>query len=106
MGSIPYHKSAVKINTIISVLFWIIVFFIFPPALWFCFIGIVISLLKIGVTKSRYRNEYSRHRYEEETEKEILNMQQVDTYIKDLTGLNNSRMKDENYSTIYYEDAL
>lgn len=106
MGSIPYHKSAVKINTIISVLFWIIVFFIFPPALWFCFIGIVISLLKIAVTKSRYRNEYSRHRYEEETEKEILNMQQVDTYIKDLTGLNNSRMKDENYSTIYYEDAL
>ena len=47
-----------------------------------------------------YRNSGARHTYETETEKEVTNLREVDTYIKRRTGLTNHYIDGANNTSV------
>ena len=94
MGSVPIHmpkliivSSFVELAGIIAMLF---VNFDYKWA--FLFAGLIYFLIMYF----RYRNSNARHTYETETKKEISNLRQVDTYIKEMKRLRNSYMNGAN----------
>lgn len=94
MGSVPIHmpkliivSSVVELAGIIAMLF---VKFDYKWA--FLFAGVIYFLIMYF----RYRNSNARHTYESETKKEISNLRQVDTYIKEMKRLRNSYMNGAN----------
>ena len=94
MGSVPIHmpkliivSSFVELAGIIAMLF---VNFDYKWA--FLFAGLIYFLIMYF----RYRNSNARHTYETETKKEIFNLRQVDTYIKEMKRLRNSYMNGAN----------
>ena len=94
MGSVPIHMpKLIIVSSFVELAGIIAMIFVNFDYKWaFLFAGVIYFLIMYF----RYRNSNARHTYETETKKEISNLRQVDTYIKEMKRLRNSYMNGAN----------
>mgnify|MGYP003571266631 CR=1 FL=1 len=103
MGSVPIHMpKLLAISFLVELLGFLLMFFVDFDYNWiFLFAGIIYFFIML----SRYRNAGARHTYEKETKREMINLKQVDRFIKSKKGLSNSRMTGANNTRVNGESS-
>lgn len=100
MGSVPIHMpKLILMSFLVEVLGIIAMMFTaddFDGSWLFLTVGVIFFFIMYG----RYRNSGARHTYETETEKEVTNLREVDTYIKRRSGLSNYYMEGANNTNV------
>lgn len=100
MGSVPIHMpKLILMSFLVEVLGILAMMFTaddFDGSWLFLTVGVIFFFIMYG----RYRNSSARHTYETETEKEVTNLREVDTYIKRRTGLSNYYMEGANNTNV------
>lgn len=100
MGSVPIHMpKLILMSFLVEVLGILAMMFTaddFDGSWLFLTVGVIFFFIMYG----RYRNSGARHTYETETEKEVTNLSEVDTYIKRRTGLSNYYMEGANNTNV------
>lgn len=100
MGSVPIHMpKLILMSFLVEVLGILAMMFTaddFDGSWLFLTVGVIFFFIMYG----RYRNSGARHTYETETEKEVTNLREVDTYIKRRTGLSNYYMEGANNTNV------
>lgn len=100
MGSVPIHMpKLILMSFLVEVLGILAMMFTaddFNGSWLFLTVGVIFFFIMYG----RYRNSGARHTYETETEKEVINLREVDTYIKRRTGLSNYYMEGANNTNV------
>ncbi len=100
MGSVPIHMpKLILMSFLVEVLGILAMMFTaddFDGSWLFLTVGVIFFFIMYG----RYRNSGARHTYETETEKEVTNLREVDTYIKRRTGLSNYYMESANNTNV------
>lgn len=100
MGSVPIHMpKLILMSFLVEVLGILAMMFTaddFNGSWLFLTVGVIFFFIMYG----RYRNSSARHTYETETEKEVTNLREVDTYIKRRTGLSNYYMEGANNTNV------
>ena len=100
MGSVPIHMpKLILMSFLVEVLGILAMMFTaddFDGSWLFLTVGVIFFFIMYG----RYRNSGARHTYEAETEKEVTNLREVDTYIKRRTGLSNYYMEGANNTNV------
>lgn len=100
MGSVPIHMPKLILMSFLVEVFGILAMMFttddFDGSWLFLTVGVIFFFIMYG----RYRNSGARHTYETETEKEVTNLREVDTYIKRRTGLSNYYMEGANNTNV------
>lgn len=100
LGSVPIHMpKLILMSFLVEVLGILAMMFTaddFDGSWLFLTVGVIFFFIMYG----RYRNSGARHTYETETEKEVTNLREVDTYIKRRTGLSNYYMEGANNTNV------
>lgn len=100
MGSVPIHMpKLILMSFLVEILGILAMMFTaddFNGSWLFLTVGVIFFFIMYG----RYRNSGARHTYETETEKEVTNLREVDTYIKRRTGLSNYYMEGANNTNV------
>lgn len=100
MGSVPIHMpKLILMSFLVEVLGILAMMFTaddFDGSWLFLTVGVIFFFIMYG----RYRNSSARHTYETETEKEVTNLREVDTYIKRRPGLSNYYMEGANNTNV------
>ena len=100
MGSVPIHMpKLILMSFLVEVLGILAMMFTaddFDGSWLFLTVGVIFFFIMYG----RYRNSGARHTYETETEKEVTNLREVDTYIKRRSGLSNYYMEGANNTNV------
>lgn len=100
MGSVPIHMPKLIFMSVLVELFGILAMMFtaddFEGNWLFLAIGVIFFFIMYG----RYRNSGARHTYETETEKEVTNLREVDTYIKRRNGLSNYYIEGANNTNV------
>lgn len=100
MGSVPIHMpKLILMSFLVEVLGILAMMFTaddFDGSWLLLTVGVIFFFIMYG----RYRNSGARHTYETETEKEVTNLREVDTYIKRRTGLSNYYMEGANNTNV------
>lgn len=100
MGSVPIHMpKLILMSFLVEVLGILAMMFTaddFEGNWLFLTVGVIFFFIMYG----RYRNSGARHTYETETEKEVTNLREVDTYIKRRNGLSNYYMEGANNTNV------
>ncbi len=100
MGSVPIHMpKLILMSFLVEVLGILAMMYTaddFNGSWLFLTVGVIFFFIMYG----RYRNSGARHTYETETEKEVTNLREVDTYIKRRTGLSNYYMEGANNTNV------
>ena len=94
MGSVPIHMpKLIIVSSLVELLGVLAMLFVDFDYKWaFLLAGVIYFLIMYF----RYRNSNARHTYESETKKDISNLRQVDTFIKEKKRLRNSYMDGAN----------
>lgn len=94
MGSVPIHMpKLIIVSSLVELLGVLAMLFVDFEYEWaFLLAGVIYFLIMYF----RYRNSNARHTYESETKKDISNLRQVDTFIKEKKRLRNSYMDGAN----------
>ena len=105
MGSIPIHMpKLLGVSAVVGVLGIIVGLFINP--IFDIDYGWIIGaagIIYFAYIYYRYRNTNARHYHEKETKSTMKNVQKSDKYIKQLTGLSNSKMRGANNTEVSYK---
>lgn len=100
MGSVPIHMPKLILMSFLVEVLGILAMMStaddFDGSWLFLTVGVIFFFIMYG----RYRNSGARHTYETETEKEVTNLREVDTYIKRRTGLSNYYMEGANNTNV------
>lgn len=100
MGSVPIHMPKLILMSFLVEIPGILAMMYtaddFNGSWLFLTVGVIFFFIMYG----RYRNSGARHTYETETEKEVTNLREVDTYIKRRTGLSNYYMEGANNTNV------
>lgn len=100
MGSVPIHMPKLILMSFLVEILGILAMMYtaddFNGSWLFLTVGVIFFFIMYG----RYRNSGARHTYETETEKEVTNLREVDTYIKRRTGLSNYYMEGANNTNV------
>ncbi len=100
MGSVPIHMpKLILMSFLVEVLGILAMMYTaddFNGSWLFLTVGVIFFFIMYG----RYRNSSARHTYETETEKEVTNLREVDTYIKRRNGLSNYYMEGANNTNV------
>ena len=97
MGSVPIHMpKLILMSFLVEILAMMFTADDFNGSWLFLTVGVIFFFIMYG----RYRNSGARHTYETETEKEVTNLREVDTYIKRRTGLSNYYMEGANNTNV------
>ena len=99
MGSVPIHMPKLLI---VSFLVELLGFFLMILAddFDYRYIFLLSGIIYYIVIYARYRNQGARHYHEKETKREMINIQQKDTYLRRKNHLSNSRMTGANNNSI------
>lgn len=98
MGSVPLHiPKLFGISCLVELLGIIAMLFIDFDYNWaFLLAGVIYFFIMFR----KYRNDNARHQYEVETKRQIMNLRNVDNFVKRETGLTNAKIQGANNTSV------
>lgn len=100
MGSVPIHMPKLILISFLVELLGVFAMIFTADDFDGSWIFLSAGIIFFFIMYARYRNSGARHTYETETEKEVTNLREVDTYIKRRTGLTNHYIDGANNTSV------
>lgn len=100
MGSVPIHMPKLILISFLVELLGVFAMIFTADDFDGSWIFLSSGIIFFFIMYARYRNSGARHTYETETEKEVTNLREVDTYIKRRTGLTNHYIDGANNTSV------
>ena len=100
MGSVPIHMPKLILISFLVELLGVFAMIFTADDFDGSWIFLSAGIIFFFIMYARYRNTGARHTYETETEKEVTNLREVDTYIKRRTGLTNHYIDGANNTSV------
>lgn len=101
MGSVPVHKPKLFfISLLIEILGLIAMIFTKTDDNNWPWLFLLSGFIYFWVIYSKYRNTGARHSHETETKKNMTNLREVDTFVRERNRLTDSRMDGANNTTV------
>ena len=98
MGSVPIHMPKLfGVSCLVELLGLLAMLFIDFEYNW---IFLLAGFIYFFIMFTKYRNQTARHKHESETKKNIANLKNVDSFVKQIKGLTNARMKGANNTSV------